>query len=433
MSDEIKKDPKPEGEPEKEPKPETGTEGEFTNIVDRFSGIMGKFKIKNAEMVADHCAKGKLEDLEDVETRMREMGVHPSLVTQVVNFWADEIQQPVPRKLKDKLDKAVGLKSKTGEEETDRIYFVDPDTAIIRLATGGEKATSLSEAKELQKLIKRDLVEKRKREGEEEGSKETPFVIGESGAWTLNPKARIGFGEFAVFQMYQDSLKKGEPIDPVTELANREEASTRLKDALGIGGKGEESELSVIDKLNAMGLLRKGGEEGGLLETIKVLSELGLLKKEESGSTLSALTQLDTLGLLRKSGEGEGAASQTISRLEDQIKELTAQMQKQEMDTLKGAIGTLSKELTNLQEQIRDRGVLEGRFALMDKAMGTFDKQVTGFREDALNILAAGSSPSESRARSPEGKKQLAKGLKQAIGEERAAKALEDKLFFGGS
>jgi len=43
------------------------TEEDFTNIVERFTIIVKKFKIKNAELVADHCAKGELEDLEDVE------------------------------------------------------------------------------------------------------------------------------------------------------------------------------------------------------------------------------------------------------------------------------------------------------------------------------------------------------------------------------
>ncbi|GAH44152.1 unnamed protein product, partial [marine sediment metagenome] len=266
----------------------------FTNIVERFTGIVRKFKIKNAEMVADHCAKGNLEDLEDVEARMREMGVHPSLVTQVVNFWADEIQHPIPKRLRKKMEKESGVKAReTREEEADEKYAVDPETGVIRLAKEGEKAVSLTEATKLQKMVKKDLTEIEERESG--GKKEPAFVSGEKGAWTLNPKARIGFGEFAVFQMYQDSLKKGEPIDPVEELARREEASARLKEAMGVKGKAEDTELALLDKLDRLGMLKKT-EGGGTLEMLQVLGELGVIKKTGEEGRTSELDLIAKLG-----------------------------------------------------------------------------------------------------------------------------------------
>ena len=389
-------------------KPEApkGEEG-FTNIVERFTGIVKKFKIKNADLVADHCAKGNLEDLEDVELRMREMGVHPSLATQVLSFWADEIHQPVPKRLRQRMEKETGVKTKEGrEKEAVEKYAVDSETGVIRLAKEGEKAVSLIEAQKLQRLIKKDLAELEERETG--GKKEPAFILGEKGAWTLNPNARIGFGEFAVFQMYQDSLKKGEPIDPVEELARREESSVRLKEAMGVKG-GEDTEMSILDKLERLGMLKKGeGGEGTLL------------------------AQLDTLGLLKKTGEGEG--SETMRALQTEVKELRESLHKQELDTMKNAIISVSNQVGELRKEMSNQGKLEGRYGLMDKAMTHIDSQVSGLRSDArplLDSLARGGGRVEPTRRTPEEKARITKGLKEAVVQEQRAHELEDELLFG--
>ena len=398
MSNETKEKEKPEA---------TKTEESFTNIVERFTGIVKKFKIKNAEIVADHCAKGNLEDLEDVELRMHEMGVHPSPTTQVLSFWADEIHQPVPQRLKQRMEKETGVKTKEGRaKEAEEKYAVDPETGVIRLAKEGEKAASLFEAQKLQRLIKKDLAELEERETG--GKKQPAFILGEKGAWTLNPNARVGFGEFAVFQMYQDSLKKGEPIDPVEELARREEASVRLKEAMGIKG-GEDTEMAMLDKLEKLGMLKKGeGGEGTLL------------------------AQLNALGLLKKTGEGEG--SETMKALQAEVRELRESLHKQELDTVKGAVVSLSNQVGELRKEMSDQSKLEGRYALMDKVVDHVDSQLSGLRSDAmplLDSLAHGGGRVEPRIRTPEEKTKIAKGLKVAIAQERRAHELEDELLFG--
>ncbi|MBA7606588.1 hypothetical protein ES703_13738 [subsurface metagenome] len=417
-------------------KPEAtkGEEG-FTNIMERFAGIVKKFKIKNAELVADHCAKGNLEDLEDIELRMHAMGVHPSLTTQVLSFWADEIHQPVPQRLRQRMEKETGIKTKEGrEKEAVEKYAVDSETGVIRLAKEGEKAISLVEAQKLQRLIKKDLAELEERGTG--GKKEPAFILGEKGAWTLNPNARIGFGEFAVFQMYQDSIKKGEPIDPVEELARREEASVRLKEAMGVKG-GEDAEMAMLDKLDKLGMLKKTEGGGGTLEMLKVLGELGVIKKTgEEGRTseLDLIAKLNDLGLLQKPGEAEGTTSVTIHALETQVKELTDEMRKRELDSLKGLVGNLSSQVIDLREHISKESKLEGRYALMDKTITTIDGQLSGFRSDArplLDSLAHGGGRAESKIRSPEEKAKIAKGLKVAVAQERRAHELEDELLFG--
>jgi len=464
-------------------KPEApkGEEG-FTNIVERFAGIVKKFKIKNAELVADHCAKGNLEDLEDVELRMHEMGVHPSLATQVLSFWADEIHQPVPQRLRQRMEKETGIKTREGrEKEAVEKYAVDSETGVIRLAKEGEKAVSLFEAQKLQRLIKKDLAELEERGTG--GKKEPAFILGEKGAWTLNPNARIGFGEFAVFQMYQDSIKKGEPIDPVEELTRREESSVRLKEAMGVKTGGEDTEMTTLDKLDKLGMLKKP-EGGGTLEMLQVLGELGVIKKpgeegrtseldliaklgelgflkkpgeegrtseldlivklgelgiikkageEGRGSELDLIAKLSDLGLLQKPGEAESTTSQTIRALETQVKELTDEMRKRELDSLKGLVGNLVSQVTDLREHISKESKLEGRYALMDRTITTIDGQLTGLRSDVrpmLDSLAHAGGPGP-KVRTLEEKRAISKGLKVAVAQERRAHELEDELLFG--
>ncbi|GAH76161.1 unnamed protein product, partial [marine sediment metagenome] len=252
------------------------------------------------------------------------------------------------------------------------------------------------------------------------------------GAWTLNPKGKIGFGEFAVFQMYQDSLRRGEPIDPVEELTKREEQSVRLKEAMGVKPGGEDTEMTTLDKLDKLGMLKKGEGEGGLLTT---LDALGLLKKsgEEGSSTqIVLLEKLDSLGMLKKPGEGD-AGSQIVQALQTEVKELKESLQKQEMDSLKNIVASMVNQMNELRKAIADGGRLEGRYALLEKTITTIDGQLSGIRNDAKPLLSAiGGGGGESRKKSPEEKAKISKGLKEAVALEQEAKALEDELLFGG-
>jgi len=73
---------------------------EYPNIVERFREVFQKLGIKKSEGYVDHCVKGDLENLEDVEEKLYQMGLHPSLRNQVVNSWADEIQHPILKRPK---------------------------------------------------------------------------------------------------------------------------------------------------------------------------------------------------------------------------------------------------------------------------------------------------------------------------------------------
>ena len=410
-------------------------------VEEDFANLLVKFRIKpevatNISNNISHIGGQTVFETPDLLTKKLtawSTEISPAKRKLIIEQWFAERGIEVPEEVIEKAGKGPDQlkKEAKGKEEAENIYYVDPDTAIIRLAAGNEKTTTLTEAKELQKLIKKDLEEARKRQEVEGGRKEPAFILGEQGAWTLNPKGKIGFGEFAVFQMYQDSLRKGEPIDPVEELTKREEQSARLREAMGVKIGGEDTEMTTLDKLDKLGMLKKGEGEGGLLTT---LDALGLLKKsgEEGSSTQMALLEkLDSLGMLKKTGEGD-AGSQTIVALQTEVKELKESLQKQEMDSLKNIVVSLSNQIGDLRKEMSTQGKLEGRYALMDKAISAIDSQLSGIRDDVKPLVMAASAGSEPSKKSPQDKAKIARGLKEAVAQEHEAKSLEDELMFGG-
>ena len=189
---------------------------------------------------------------------------------------------------------------------------------------------------------------------------------------------------------------------------------------------------SIALELSKLGMLKKGEGEGDLLSK---LDSLGLLRKsgeEGRGTQIEMLKQLDQLGMLKKPGE-EDAGSQTMVALQTEVKELRESLQKQEMDTVKNAVVSLSNQLGDLRKDIANGNKLEGRYAILEKTIGTIDNQISGIRSDArplLDSLAHGGGREPAR-RSPQEKAKIAKGLKEAVALEREAKDLEDELLFG--
>ena len=415
----------------------SGEERETPDVEADFLGLLKDYGVaeKAAKTITKHIAEtGTADIFEDPRQLLEKMAkfsrqVPPVTRRNILDHWITSRHIPKPEGFEDEADlSGEVLKERKGKEAaTPEKYTVDTDTGAIKVASTSDKALTWDEAEKLAKEIKKDIEIRAKKEG----SDEPIFVLSETGAWTLNPKAKVGTTEFAVFQMYQDSLRKGEPIDPVEELTRREEQMARLKDAMGVKPGGEDSEITILDKLDRLGMLKKGEGEGGLLTT---LATLGLLKKsgEEGGSTqMDMLTQLNQLGLLKTPG-GEGEGSRITALMED-IKNLRESLQKQEVDNLKSMVGSLSTSLSEMRKEIADGGRLEGRYALMEKTIATIDNQLSGIRSDARPFLAAigggGGGPSK---RSPEEKAKVARGLKEAVVLEEEAKKLEDELLFGG-
>jgi len=142
-------------------------EHKYPNIVERFQEVFQKLGIKKHEGYVDHCAKGNLEDLEDVEQKLYEMGLHPSLRNQVISFWAAEIKQPVPTRLQKRLTEERGGKPRgdhEGERQPEK-YSVDTATGAIKLASTTDKqALTWDEAEKLSDKIKKELGERSEKE-----------------------------------------------------------------------------------------------------------------------------------------------------------------------------------------------------------------------------------------------------------------------------
>ena len=157
-----------------------------------------------------------------------------------------------------------------------------------------------------------------------------------------------------------------------------------------------------------------------------------LIHKEPPQSDVDIIAKLNQLGLLKKTGEGEG--SETIRGLQMEVRELKDSLQRQEMDTVKNAVISLSNQMNEMRKEMSTQNKLEGRYALMDKTISTIDSQLTGLRSDArplLDSLAHGGGKPEPKIRTPEEKAKIARGLKEAVELERKAHQLEDELLFG--
>jgi len=397
-----------------------------------FLGLLKDYGVaeKAAKILTKHIAEtGTADVFEDPKQLLEKLAKFPRQIPPVtrrniLDHWTASRHIPIPEGFEEEADlPAEVLKAQKGKGTTPEKYSVDTDTGAIKVASTTDKALTWDEAEKLSN----DVAARAKREG----SDEPIFVLGETGTWTLNPKAKMGTTEFAVFQMYQDSLRKGEPIDPVEELTRREEQMARLKEAMGVKPGGEDNEITILDKLDRLGMLKKGEVEGGLLAQ---LDSLGLLRKpgeEGRSSQLDMLTQLNQLGLLKTPG-GEGEGSRITALMED-IKNLRESLQKQEVDNLKSMVGSLSTSLSEMRKEIANGGRLEGRYALMEKTIATIDNQLSGIRSDAKPLLAAiGGGGGESKKKSPEEKAKISKGLKEAVAQEKEAKELEDELLFGG-
>jgi len=243
----------------------------------------------------------------------------------------------------------------------------------------------------------------------------------------------------------REKLEGGEPERIKTEL---EGVSAKPKRFSVIGGEvvGDvDGDYNFKEALQLV-VQQKGASPDEASSLALQLSKLGpemlttimsvltpLLSKETPRSDMDIILKLTEAGLLKKPGD-EDASAPTIRALETQVKELKDAMQKQDIDILKGAVGSLGNQMSDLRKELQSQSRLEGRYALMDKTITTIDGQLSGFRSDArplLDSLAHGGGRAESKIRSPEEKAKIAKGLKVAVAQERRAHELEDELLFG--
>ena len=199
--------------------------------------------------------------------------------------------------------------------------------------------------------------------------------------------------------------------------------------ALELSKMGPDMLATILGAVTPL-LQKDSPPDSTLSQTLQILREAGIFGKQEGGDILDRMSQL---GLLKKPGE-EGESSQTIVALQGTIKELSDSMRKQEMDTVKNAVVSLSNQLSEMRKDMANQSKVEGRYTLMEKTITTLDNQLSGIRTDAKPLLMsiADRGSGAPAKKSPEEKARLTRGLKEAVVLEKEAKALEDELLFGG-
>lgn len=358
---------------------------EVPQVEEAFSQLLQKFRVGIKEgmfaTISENIARTGGEQVFEVPQQLAERlatwheYITPVRRKQILEQWFAERGVDVPReamelagvKSQDIRKKEEEAKAKEeAEKKKEAKFFVEEDSGRIRAAKEGETPLTWAEAERVSDRIKKD----RKADEGEAGTAEPPFIVGEGGQWTLNPKGKIGFGEFAVFQMYQDSLRKGEPIDPIDELARREESSAKLKEAMGI--KGEDTELTTLDKLKSLGLLKISGE-GDLADT---------------------LAKLDTLGLLRKGG-GDGEP-EAVKELRQELRNLQETLQQKQMEAVTNELTAVKGALSNLRvelEKTQQDRTAKGEFDIMSQAIGVVDRRLGAIENTITGIFRRPPSP----------------------------------------
>lgn len=350
--------------------PKTPTEGDVPSQSDTFREFGERMGIgagkEGVKLDAIMYYLGKTADFDDpvsIWNGLTEMGVDLNVRKRWLKLYLPTLtSKEIPKELKEKLESGeekMDTKGKELEAEAAKPKFaVDENTGRIRAAREGEIPMTWLEAERVSDRIKSEL------KLQEKDTEEPPFVMGQDGIFAPNPKAsKLGMNEFAVYMMYQESLRRGNPIDPVEELANREEQAARLREMLGVKAKGEESELSTLERMKALGLLKEGS---GLAETITLLDSLGLLAKPGAGGETDVIKDM----------------RQELANLRDTLAKKDMEVLTTELTGLKGVIANLRHEI----ELTRSSQTAKGEFDIMSQAIGVVDRRlgaientITGF------------------------------------------------------
>ena len=113
------------------------------------------------------------------------------------------------------------------DEEAPVKYVYDTDTRQIRMTKKGEPGGTLSQAERLKDLANPD----------KGGGQEPPFIVGEEGTLQPNPQAKLGGVEFLAWDAIRRAQERGQPVDPLEEMARATENIQRYKEVFGSGSE----------------------------------------------------------------------------------------------------------------------------------------------------------------------------------------------------
>ena len=409
-------------------------EHEYPNIVERFREVLKKLGIKKYEGYVDHCAKGDLEDLEDIEQKLYEMGLHPSLRNQVINFWAAEIKKPVPKKLQKRLTEERTAKRGEAEEEKEpEKYSVDTTTGVIKVASTTDKmALTWDEAEKLSKNIKAELADKAKKgerkvayvydpdtntvrmaredeiggtleqakelkrmasEGKGKGEEESPFITDADGNWTLNPRARVTGVELMALESIKRSQERGEEVDPIEVLGRAVEKMKVYQEAFGGGAR--QSPDWMTDPLK-------------FIETVERISGGG--KGDEALKT--------ELAELRKS----------LDDMREERHREQVEVQQRQIGALTDKVGELTDLVIDMKRPVTGRTEMDLLHEIADKGLEVIKTELPGFRKDIKDAVIGGALPLPKSAKEREEQTQR---LRHGVKKDREIEAIGRRMFLG--
>lgn len=215
-------------------------------------------------------------------------------------------------------------------------YVYDAEHKAVRFTRKGELGGTLAEAERLQKMA----------EGEEE---ESPFIVGEEGRLTLNPKARLSGVELFVWESIQKKQAAGEPVDPIEAMTLAAERIKTLREVFGGGEGGADWTKDPIEFMTRMKALSGDSAatetlQSELAETRRIIAEM---KDEQLRGTIEAQQkQIEAL-------------TGKIGLMVDQVEKIRqGSVGRSEMDILHeavtGGIDFIKTELPNFRKDARE-------------------------------------------------------------------------------
>lgn len=174
-----------------------------------------------------------------------------------------------PEKSESKVKTADELKG-SGSSTPAEKYTVSTETGDIEPATTDTKyPLTLSEAERVSGIKKKEIAQRKKEaEKEADANKETPFIFGEDGSFSLNSKAKITMQDLYLFNKMNDDKARGELEDPLKYYTTRMQELAMLREVAG-GGNQQTSLLDIMTALEKMKTLSGGDPEvKQLLQTL---------------------------------------------------------------------------------------------------------------------------------------------------------------------
>lgn len=418
---------------------------EYPNIVERFREVFQKLGIKKSEGYVDHCAKGDLENLEDVEEKLYQMGLHPSLRNQVVNFWAAEIKVPIPEKLGKRLTQERGVKDRNekGKKQAEgTVWTVDIDDSglprIRMIRDESEPGVTLTEAKAAAKEIGREGEQFIAIYNEELGRHmpnfKSPFVKQNlAAAW-------------ATARTMDKAMAEGAEVDPMDIWIEQQAKLGQLKEVMGITPELKEK-TPVSEIVSALKDLQEMAKEGKAVEMPSWMTDpaafIETVQKVTGGERGGAdwmtdpVKFIETIRTITGEPKGDEGLKSEISELRQVVLDMREEKYKDQIGSLHAANVSLVKKVDELVDYVAElkrpvtgRSEMDVIHEVVSEGISLMKTELPGLRRDIKETLAGAPLPP---AKTAEQREQRVGRLRKALDTDKEVEELGRDVFFGES